>query len=277
MADFSAENKFIIGIGIADLQLLTQLETRLQNIQAKFGRQGTGMAPGARVPRQFKRPKPGEIQGTTNATTKATQAQHQYNQSLHRGTPTVNKYQQSLNRLYNTQMMMSKASRAGMGLTPGFAGAAMLSKNEFSDLIRRVTLWSGAVGLLFGTIYKMKEMITLTRSLESAMTEFQKVMAADTPFGKLRNNLFDISVNLGLAIDKVLEIGKIWGQQGKSMQEVSALTRTTVIGVNSALLESGQAVEFLTSITKAYNIEAERSISLIDKIMKVQANYEPEI
>jgi len=154
-----------------------------------------------------------------------------------------------------------------------FRLAASQNKNDIADMFRRVTLWSSGIGILFGSIAKIRQVFQATNKLEMSMVELHKVMSDDTPFKKVRENLFKTAKEYSVAIDKTAQVATVWAQQGKNYLEVAALTRSALMGVNSANLEAAQSVEFLTSITKSYNIEAERTVGIMDGIMRVQANF----
>jgi len=154
-----------------------------------------------------------------------------------------------------------------------FVNAARSSKNEMGDMLRRVTLWSSGIAILFGSLNQVKQVFQATKELEMSMAELQKVMSNKTPFREVQRNLFAAGKAYSLNVQEVSEVAKIWAQQGKDYVEVAHLTETALLGVNSANLKAAESVEFLTSVTKSYNIEAERTQAVMDGIMKVQASF----
>ena len=146
-------------------------------------------------------------------------------------------------------------------------------KNEIADVVRRVALWSGALGVMFGTISKLKQVYSTTLDLQMAMAELHKVMGDYKPYRKMKKEIFNMAQQYSSAAKDAFEIAKIWAQQGKSMADVIELTGLALRGINSANLTAAQSVEFLTSVTKTYNLEAFKTYSVLDGIMKVQSNY----
>jgi len=155
----------------------------------------------------------------------------------------------------------------------GVLGAASSTKNAFTDMFRRVALWSAGVGLLFGVISKIRVVFQGMKDLEESMTELKKVMDDDTPWKRAQNGIIDTAKTFSVAATEIAKITTIWAQQGKTLDEVQSLTKTAALGMNSANLTATQSVEFLTSATKAYNIEAESTERIIDGIMRVQSDF----
>ena len=191
MNNIAAENKFVIGLGITDLEQLTMLETRLKEIQARFGgAKQQGATPGKYTKETSQMAR---AMGTLQVSSKKVAgSQAQFGKEVKNASMQVRGYQKNLNNLIDTQKHLAQAGRK-YPFTTQFGIATTMGRNEFSDLIRRVTLWSGAVALMFGTLAKLKQGIELTRDLEMTMIEFQKVMSSNTPFNVLKRNLLLVS------------------------------------------------------------------------------------
>ena len=152
-------------------------------------------------------------------------------------------------------------------------GAAKGTKNAFTDMFRRVALWSAGVGLLFGVISKVRTVFQGMKDLEQSMTELKKVMDDATPWTRAQASILDTAKTFGVAATEVAKISQVWAQQGKTLDEVISLTSTAALGMQSANLTATQSVEFLTSATKAYNVEASQTERIIDGIMRVQSDF----
>jgi TP901 family phage tail tape measure protein len=175
--------------------------------------------------------------------------------------------------MLRSQRSMRDYSNQFSGYNQKLAHSARLNKNEFTDMFRRVALWSTGIGVLFGTISKVKFVFGAVKDLEVQMAELKKVMDDDTPFKTARKSLLDIAQSMSVSVRDAADIAKIWAQQGKNLNETIDLTKTALLGVNSANLTASQSVEFLTSATISFNIEADKTTKIIDGIMAVQANY----
>jgi TP901 family phage tail tape measure protein len=151
--------------------------------------------------------------------------------------------------------------------------SSRLTKNEITDMFRRVALWSTGIGVLFGTLSKIKFIFGAVKDLEVQMAELKKVMNDDTPFKTAQRALFQTALSMSVSVDKAAEIAKTWAQQGYELKEVATLTRTALLGVNAANLTAAQSVEFLTSAMKSFKLEAEETAGAIDAIMAIQADF----
>lgn len=181
--------------------------------------------------------------------------------------------QAEANSISRTNARMRTQSQRFEGYNRKIQHSARLSKNEITDMFRRVALWSTGIGILFGTLSKIKFIFGAVKDLEVQMAELKKVMDDDTPFRTAQNALFKTALSMSVSVDKAAEIAKIWAQQGYELKEVATLTATALLGVNAANLTAGQSVEFLTSAIKSFNIEAEKTTGVIDSIMAIQADF----
>ena len=102
-------------------------------------------------------------------------------------------------------------------------GAARGTKNAFTDMFRRVALWSAGVGLLFGVITKIRTVFKGMKDLEESMTELKKVMDDNTPWGKAQSSIIKTAKTFSIAATEVAKITTVWAQQGKTLDEVITL------------------------------------------------------
>lgn len=111
--------------------------------------------------------------------------------------------------------------------------------------------------------------------LDNEMTELAKVSNAS---GNVLNSVFsnaaDTAQELGVSIDNVLTSVTDWNRLGYSIADSEMLAKTTelfeVVG-DSMTQQSSQ--EGLTSIMKGWNMTADQSMSILDKLNEVANNY----
>ena len=111
--------------------------------------------------------------------------------------------------------------------------------------------------------------------LDNEMTELAKVSNAS---GNVLNSVFsnaaDTAQELGVSIDNVLTSVTDWNRLGYSIADSETLAKTTelfeVVG-DSMTQQSSQ--EGLTSIMKGWNMTADQSMSILDKLNEVANNY----
>lgn len=149
----------------------------------------------------------------------------------------------------------------------------LFAQADFTTVARRVFMWGTATMVIYRTIRAISDAVSVTRELETQMVQLKKVMPTESNFRVIREGFFGIAQTYGESVLEVARVGKIFAQTGLKQNEVLKMTRAAMLGVNSANLTAAESVEFLISAQRAYNMEIEKTPLLLDKIMKVQANY----
>ena len=89
----------------------------------------------------------------------------------------------------------------------------------------------------------------------------------------LSNALLQISKDFGISNKDLGEASKLWAQQGRSMEEIIPLMRTTAQLSLLTGQTTSQSVEDLTAVLKAYKIEAKDSLTIVDTMTNVMLNH----
>ncbi len=144
---------------------------------------------------------------------------------------------------------------------------------KFKQTFGRLGIYAVATGVIYAFVQAMRTVITTMIDVQYGMAQLEKVMISGTNFEEVERGFFRIAKRYGLSIQDVISSGKIFAQQGLNQVEVLALTETALLGVTAANLGEQQAVEALTAATKIYNIEAAKSVGVIDKLARVQARH----
>lgn len=113
-------------------------------------------------------------------------------------------------------------------------------------------------------------------NFDRALTEYNKVtkLSQDEMKGQLKV-LQDYGQQVGRTTSEMIEGTTGWKKAGFSDKDASILSKVTALYQNTAdeVMTTSQATDILTSILKAYNIEAKDSIQITDKINKVSADF----
>lgn len=119
-----------------------------------------------------------------------------------------------------------------------------------------------------------KKTFTFPKDLESGLTKLAKVLDT-TVLGlrEVKKEAIDLAIGFGVSVQEVVDTITIFAQQGFTLNESLKLTETVLLGVKAANLEVKDAVEFVTAAIKVYNVEAENTIGLFDKLLNVQRNF----
>ena len=113
-------------------------------------------------------------------------------------------------------------------------------------------------------------------NFDSALTEYNKVtkLSQDGMQSQIKT-LQAYGKEVGRTTSEMIEGTTGWKKAGFSDKDASILSKVTALYQNTAdeVMTTSQATDILTSILKAYNIEAKDSIQITDKINKVSADF----
>jgi TP901 family phage tail tape measure protein len=176
---------------------------------------------------------------------------------------------------------LERNMRAGVTAATGFGQNLMASTQRIKDFnffmeiaIEKIIRYRVAFRTLQKAIQAFKQSLTIPIEIEHAMAQIEKVITDTTASMTLLGDAAaQIAFKFGVEIQDVIDIMKVWAQQGKTQAEILELTKATLFGVVGANLEAKQAVEALTSAIRVYNIDAQDSIVVIDKLLNVQRNF----
>lgn len=116
--------------------------------------------------------------------------------------------------------------------------------------------------------------LALPKQVEVDFVKIDKVLTGTgANMMQLKKYAFEMSSATGMAIKDVAEVMLTWAQQGYSQVEVQKLTTSALLGSLAANLEAKDAVEVLTAAIRIYNMTAEESITVFDKIVNVERKY----
>lgn len=89
----------------------------------------------------------------------------------------------------------------------------------------------------------------------------------------LSGALIQIGRDFGISIKDLGEASKLWSQQGRAIEEIIPLMRTTAKLSLITGQTTSKAVEDLTAVLKAYRIEARDSINIVDSMTNVMTRH----
>ena len=129
------------------------------------------------------------------------------------------------------------------------------------------------IGIFYTAIQEAKEAIV---DFDSAMIEFNKVsdLSGDS-LNAYTQKLADMGEEVGRSRTEMLESATMFKKTGSSEEESAELAKVAEMyrNIADAQVSSADAVSFLVSQMKAYNITAEDSIEIIDKVNEVANRF----
>ena len=134
-----------------------------------------------------------------------------------------------------------------------------------------------AANLSTDAIYKVgdaaKEAVSTVKELDDSIVALQ--LATGKNYNTVSNMMKDyvsLGAELGTVGTAVAEGADAWLRQGKSIEEVNNLVKSSVIFSKVGDMSAEDATKYLTASLNGYNLEAEKAMSVVDKISNVDLN-----
>jgi hypothetical protein len=150
-----------------------------------------------------------------------------------------------------------------------------LSFGSMIDLaVKKVVIWSIATTALYGALKQLKEGIQYLTDLDEAMTDVRVVTGmSEVDIGILASQYNKLATELGATTLQVANGSLEWLRQGKTVQETAELMKSTMMMSKLGNMESAEATEYLTSTLNGFNLSAEESVSVVDKLVNFARTY----
>lgn len=141
------------------------------------------------------------------------------------------------------------------------------------NAIKQTIEYATSIGLVYGALKQIKDGIQYIKDLNKELTNIQVLQiegaSTDSEIANLSMEYNDLAKVLGTTTIEVTKGSVEWLRQGKSIQETQELLKSTMYLSKLGALESAQATEYLTSILNGYNMEAEESERVVDKLVAI--------
>lgn len=150
--------------------------------------------------------------------------------------------------------------------------------DQFGMALKRALVvapvWMAFRAVLMGTLKLIGDQVKFLTDLEDAMARIQIVgKGTEKEYDELRTTLVSLGMAYGVVASAATKAAVIFAQQGKSVSEVIKLTRTAMIGSQVLGADVETTVENITAAMKAFDISADSSINIIDKLINVERNF----
>lgn len=151
------------------------------------------------------------------------------------------------------------------------ADAAGLSTSAFfkdmgTQLKQVITQWIN----LNAVISKIKEMVTNVINIDTAMTDLKKVTdETDATYNRFLDETNVQAKNLHSTMSDLIKQTAEWSKLGYSLDEAQKLAETSMIYSKVGEVDNATSVNNLVTAMKAYNIEANDLIEVVDRLNKL--------
>ena len=136
------------------------------------------------------------------------------------------------------------------------------------------TMWTSTTSIVMNAIRVGKDMVKNVKDIDTAMTSLYKVTdETDSRYDRFLDSASKKAKELGRSVSSLVEQTAEWAKRGYSLDEAEELAKTSSIYANVGEVDDETAVSDITTAMKAFNIEANESITIIDKLNNLGNKY----
>lgn len=161
-------------------------------------------------------------------------------------------------------------------------------KNEIKDLrgatdtvgyamrtaFEKFPIWMAASTAFYAPIQALQSMYQVTMQVDTQMTNLKRVMNADTNFDDILRGNIELAKELGQTVTDINDAMENLAKSGDyTVQQLQALTKTATIASNVSDLSPEEMSATLITAMSVFNVKAEESMSIIDKMNEVDNSY----
>ena len=144
--------------------------------------------------------------------------------------------------------------------------------DEMAETISNTAKWnlaSGAVNTLTNSIQRA---VGFVKALDNSLTQIRIVTGKSSDEMKIFSQQANEAAKaLGRSTTEYTDASLIFFQQGKTAEEVKALTEATLVGANVTGMQAAETAEMLTAVMNGYQLEASKAMEVTDKLAAVGA------
>ncbi len=158
-------------------------------------------------------------------------------------------------------------------VTQKSAQAYSFMDSELGKSIQTTIRYATSVGLITAALSQLREGIQYVKELNKELTNIQVLQIegakTDQDIANLSMQYNDLAKSLGSTTIEVTRGSVEWLRQGKTIEETQDLLKNTMYLSKLGALDSAQATEYLTAILNGYNMKAEESARVVDKLVAI--------
>ena len=159
---------------------------------------------------------------------------------------------------------------SGSARAAGMTGRTLL--DVISDAYKRFGGWTIITRSLTAVIHGFRDVITNVTELDTAMTELRKVTdETDATYSQFFDNAITRAKSLGATVSDTISATADFARLGYDIDEAANLADAALVykNVGDGIEDVGTASESIISTMKAFGIEAENSMSIVDAFNEV--------
>lgn len=134
--------------------------------------------------------------------------------------------------------------------------------------------WMVVTRTLTAVIRLFKQMISYVKEIDSAMTQLKIVTKATSEeMSRFSDSIADTAVKIGASITDLTELATTYSRLGYSLGESETLAKYTSMLTKVGNIDTSDAQDAVTAITKAFDIDASQIEMVMDKLVAVGNNF----
>jgi TP901 family phage tail tape measure protein len=194
--------------------------------------------------------------------------------------------QEYLGQLERGEISVDEFQRRLAGLRTSFAESSNAIKSagentktlseRVGGLAAKFTSWLTVSQIVMKLYSSLKKMVSAVIDIDTAMTELKKVTdETSTVYAKYLDNASVRAKKLGATIADTVTASADFARLGYTLDEAAQLADAALVykNVGDGIEDVSQASESIISTMKAFGIEAENAISIVDKFNEVGNNF----
>lgn len=210
------------------------------------------------------------------------QSSEHYN-NIRQGTVYLQEY---LGQLERGEISVDEFQRRLAGLRTSFAESSNAVKSagentktlseRVGGLAAKFTSWLTVSQIVMKLYSSLKKMVSAVIDIDTAMTELKKVTdETSTVYAKYLDDASVRAKKLGATIADTVTASADFARLGYTLDEAAQLADAALVykNVGDGIEDVSQASESIISTMKAFGIEAENAISIVDKFNEVGNNF----
>lgn len=194
--------------------------------------------------------------------------------------------QEYLGQLERGEISVDEFQRRLAGLRTSFAESSNAVKSagentktlseRVGGLAAKFTSWLTVSQIVMKLYSSLKKMVSAVIDIDTAMTELKKVTdETSTVYAKYLDDASVRAKKLGATIADTVTASADFARLGYTLEEAAQLADAALVykNVGDGIEDVSQASESIISTMKAFGIEAENAISIVDKFNEVGNNF----
>lgn len=175
------------------------------------------------------------------------------------------------------QSSLNNAQRQFAILKSQANDADLLNKNIgtlLSEKATNIASYLGVIGSISFAITKAKDLYTSILQIDTAMTSLQKVTdGTDSTYKVFFNDAINMAEKLHGKISDVIDATAEWAKLGYNIPDATKLAELNLLYKNVGDVDVATGTKDMVSVMKAYKIEANNMITVLDKYNDVSNKF----